>query len=299
MALEIGWISVYRQITSGWLWKDKPFSMGQAWIDLILLANHKDGKTPLNGQLITIKRGQHMTSEYKLAERWGWDRKKVRSFLGLLEQDEMIIKTIIPKVCTIIEISNYNKYQNRPTEGTTPSVDNTGDSEESGTTNSTTEGLPKDYGRTTQGLHRDLNNNDNNDNNVNNEKKKKNNNLSAEPTIYEQIKEIFNNTCVTLPKIKDITNNRKKALKTRIDEKKDIEYFKEVFTKVNQSDFLSGRDDKWKGCCFDWIIKPANLQKIVEGNYDNKGDKDNGENRGQNNGNGEVRYSFKKYGAKE
>ena len=38
---------------------------------------------------------------------------------------------------------------------------------------------------------------------------------------------------------------------------------------MNNSDFLSGRAKSFKAG-FDWIFKPANLQKILEGNYDNR-----------------------------
>ena len=37
-----GWIKIHRDILYHEIWSDKPFSKGQAWIDLILLANHSD-----------------------------------------------------------------------------------------------------------------------------------------------------------------------------------------------------------------------------------------------------------------
>ena len=39
-----GYIKLYRSIFNHWLWQDKPFSRGQAFVDLILLANYKDKK---------------------------------------------------------------------------------------------------------------------------------------------------------------------------------------------------------------------------------------------------------------
>lgn len=39
-----GWIKIHRDILYHEIWSDKPFSKGQAWIDLILLANHSDNK---------------------------------------------------------------------------------------------------------------------------------------------------------------------------------------------------------------------------------------------------------------
>jgi predicted phage replisome organizer len=99
---------------------------------------------------------------------------------------------------------------------------------------------------------------------------KKNNILSAEPTPYPQIQQLFNEMCTTLPKIKDIKGSRQKALNSRWKEYSDIEFWKSLFKTVHESNFLSGRDGNWTGCSFDWIIKPTNLQKIIEGNYKNK-----------------------------
>ena len=57
-----GWLKLYRSIQNHWLWEDKPFSRGQAFVDLLLMANHKDNKILFNGELIEIKRGSRITS---------------------------------------------------------------------------------------------------------------------------------------------------------------------------------------------------------------------------------------------
>jgi hypothetical protein len=88
---------------------------------------------------------------------------------------------------------------------------------------------------------------------------------------YQKIADLFNSICVSLPKVKILTETRKRAIRTANKQiKGDWEQF---FTIVAQSDFLSGKSGKWKAS-FDWILKPANTVKILEGNYDNK--KDNG-----------------------
>lgn len=45
--------------------------------------------------------------------------------------------------------------------------------------------------------------------------------------------------------------------------------YRMLFYQVEQSDFLSGRSGKWNGCTFSWIIQAANIEKILNGNYDN------------------------------
>jgi hypothetical protein len=68
-----------------------------------------------------------------------------------------------------------------------------------------------------------------------------------------------------------VTEKRKKTLRTWIKQESEID-FVEFFNIVNDSDFLSGRNGVWSGCSFDWILKPENRIKILEGNYKNKGD---------------------------
>ena len=105
-----GWIKVYRDLEKHWLWEDKPFSRGQAFINLLMMANHQDNKILFNGDLIEVKRGQRITSLRKLSEEWGWSTKKTKKFLELLEKDNMVtVKTDNKK--TLVTIVNYGVYQ--------------------------------------------------------------------------------------------------------------------------------------------------------------------------------------------
>ena len=105
-----GWLKLYRSIQNHWLWEDKPFSRGQAFVDLLLMANHKDNKILFNGELIEVKRGSRITSLRQLSEAWGWSTKKTKKFLELLEKDNMItVKSDNKK--TLVTIENYEVYQ--------------------------------------------------------------------------------------------------------------------------------------------------------------------------------------------
>ena len=66
-----------------------------------------------------------------------------------------------------------------------------------------------------------------------------------------------------------LTNNRRTAIKNRWKEYGDLEAFRTLFAKTEASDFLSGRNGKWTNCNFDWLMKPSNMVKVLEGNYDN------------------------------
>ena len=107
-----GYISLHRCIQENWLWDDKPFSYGQAWIDLLLLARHEDGKILFKGKLIEVKRGDVNRSISSLAERWGWSRGKARNFMKLLESDQMVTINSTTHGTTI-SLVKYDDFQNQ------------------------------------------------------------------------------------------------------------------------------------------------------------------------------------------
>ena len=107
-----GWILLYRSIRDSWIWDKKPFDPARAWIDLILDANHDDGKVFTGAELIKIKRGQDWVSVRSLAERWGWSKDRVRKFLKTLESDSMIRINTTP-FGTLLTIVNYGNFQDR------------------------------------------------------------------------------------------------------------------------------------------------------------------------------------------
>ncbi|MBN2395371.1 MAG: hypothetical protein JXC36_02785 [Candidatus Atribacteria bacterium] len=105
-----GYFFVNRDLQFNWLWQIKPFSPGQAWIDLILIANFAPGKIYVRGIEVIIERGQVGWSEVKLADRWGWSRSKLRTFLNRLEKEQQIVQQK-NNVTNCITIVNYDKYQ--------------------------------------------------------------------------------------------------------------------------------------------------------------------------------------------
>lgn len=110
MSKKYGFIKIYRDIQDHYLWSEKPFDRGRAFIDLLILANHSDKKIMINGSLKTIKRGQLFTSRKKLAERWGWSTKKVDGFIKLLETDKMVTAEGTAEGTTLT-VENYSFYQ--------------------------------------------------------------------------------------------------------------------------------------------------------------------------------------------
>lgn len=119
MSTDKGYIKLYRNVRDHWLWKKEPFSIGQAWIDLLMMVNHEDKKVLFNGRLVTVKRGSCITSIRKLADRWKRNKRTVSKFLDLFEEDGMIVQKR-DSHCTTINVVNYSNYQaTRDTKCTT------------------------------------------------------------------------------------------------------------------------------------------------------------------------------------
>lgn len=108
--MKTGWIALHRKLQNNPLWFSEPFTKGQAWVDLLLLANHKKGFIYVRGNKITVKRGQVGWSQKRLSGRWQWSRTKVRKFLQDLEEEHQI-KQHKNNLTTIITIKKYDEYQ--------------------------------------------------------------------------------------------------------------------------------------------------------------------------------------------
>ena len=107
-----GWIKLHRKILDNKVWTSEPFSRGQAWVDLLLLANHDYGFFYLRDHKIEVQRGQVGWSQLRLSERWGWSRTKVRKFLKDLEKEQQVIQQQSHST-SVITIINYEQYQEK------------------------------------------------------------------------------------------------------------------------------------------------------------------------------------------
>lgn len=107
-----GWIKLCRVIWENDLWtSNEPFDKRTAWIDLLLMAAHEDGTVTNYGKEYPTHKGEVITSQRELAERWRWDRNAVRRFLRELEEKTQILVVNGPEHFTRINVLNYCKYQ--------------------------------------------------------------------------------------------------------------------------------------------------------------------------------------------
>ena len=69
-----------------------------------------------------------------------------------------------------------------------------------------------------------------------------------------------------MPKIELLHETRKRAIKTRFNEV-GIEGIERMLKNAEESNFLNGENEKNWVANFDWLFRPTNFMKVLEGNY--------------------------------
>jgi predicted phage replisome organizer len=93
-------------------------------------------------------------------------------------------------------------------------------------------------------------------------------------TICQQVVDLYHDICKSYPSIRSLSDARKKAIKARL-KTYSLDDFRQVFENAEGSSFLKGEDGGWKAS-FDWMIKEANMLKVLEGNYADKAPRSGG-----------------------
>lgn len=85
----------------------------------------------------------------------------------------------------------------------------------------------------------------------------------------QQIVDLFHSICKSYPKIRSLSEARKKAINARL-KSYSLEDFETVFKNAEESSFLKGSNDRNWSANFDWLISDKNMAKVLEGNYADK-----------------------------
>ena len=90
---------------------------------------------------------------------------------------------------------------------------------------------------------------------------------SVETATCQQIVDLYHSICVSYPSVKTLSEARKKAIRARL-KVYSLEDFRKMFEKAEGSAFLKGANNRNWSANFDWMIKDANMAKVIDGNYD-------------------------------
>lgn len=88
---------------------------------------------------------------------------------------------------------------------------------------------------------------------------------------YQRILDMYYELCPGMSKVRPVnkySDEIKKNVKARFSEYS-LEDFETVFKKAEASDFLNNRADVTFQASFDWLMRPKNFSKALNGNFDN------------------------------
>lgn len=242
-----GYIKIHRKLLD-WGWYSVP-CVKDVFIHLLIIANYD--KSEYRG--ITIERGQAVFGLDSLSQSLGYSIKQIRTAIDKLKKTgEITVWT--NRQFSVATIKNYSEYQ----DGN--ELDNIIDEGRSKGAQRADKGQTKGKRRADEGHSKGT------QRAVSKEIKKERN-----KEIYTYVLDSFNKICHDLPKIKTLNETRKRRIDKAVEIVKADGHgtFDELFTKIQASDFLTGKVKDWRAD-FDWIMKPENLQKILEGVYDNR-----------------------------
>ncbi len=102
---------------------------------------------------------------------------------------------------------------------------------------------------------------------------------AADPCPHQAIIEIYHRILPGLPRVREWTAARQTFLRNRWKEKPDrqtLDWWEGYFGYVAGCDFLCGRTEGRNGhppfqADLEWLVRPSNLVKVIEGKYENTG----------------------------
>jgi len=90
---------------------------------------------------------------------------------------------------------------------------------------------------------------------------------------HQDIITMYHKCLPMLPQIRDWNDNRQRLLRARWNEdteRQNLDWWRKFFKDVSSSAFLTGRTDNPFQCHLEWLIKPTNFSKTIEGHYNNR-----------------------------
>ena len=87
---------------------------------------------------------------------------------------------------------------------------------------------------------------------------------------YQQIADMYNDTCVSFPHLTKLSDRRRKAIRARFKAGYALNDFRRLFELAESSEFLKGSNSRNWSATFDWLIQDGNMAKVLDGNYQNR-----------------------------
>lgn len=286
--MDDGYIMLSRRFFASEKWQAaRAFSDCEAWLDLIQSARFEASPTTsrIGCYEVTWNRGQYPASNRFLARKWGRSEQWVKSFLGKLKREKMIT-TDNSQGVNVITLVNYDKYNGKTANNL---LDNPSNNPLNQLTVNELQALVTHL-VTQLATHPEKQQPTCNPNNKKEEESKEISNTpkvvldkkkaakavseksdpaSAAQSNFQRIFDYFNTKMdgKAIKTISRLTDKRKSMVRARCSEY-GLQSVYDVIDKAAKSLFLNGNNDRGWTADFDWIFRPNNFPKVLEGNYD-------------------------------
>ncbi|MBA8846240.1 hypothetical protein FHW02_004330 [Ochrobactrum sp. RH1CCR137] len=232
------WVRVQTSIFDHELFQAEPLTEREAWLWLIANAAWKATRHRIGTDMHEVPAGSLFVTLRQLQAAWKWKSDyRVRSFLKLLEKEEMIVcKTNAGK--TQVSICNYSHYQ---------------EAERTENASATQEKRTKDTSTPiTSSLRSDVS-----------ERAKKQDHVSEALEAYSALA----SRC-GLPAVRVLNDARKRKLASLL-KAHGLPVWLEALAKVEASDFCLGRKGDFRAD-LDFLLQQQSFTRLLEGRYDNR-----------------------------
>ncbi len=106
--------------------------------------------------------------------------------------------------------------------------------------------------------------------NINENKEEVEEEARAPGIPYQKIVNLYNDLCPKMNRCMKVSDARERAVKARYSSGYALEDFEKLFRLAGESRFLNGGNERNWRADFDWLVRDANMAKVLEGKYANK-----------------------------
>lgn len=244
-----GWFAMNRAMFDHPIFAGKPERVA-AWAWIIAKAAWKDTRQDANGKIVTVQRGQLLTSYRQMSKATGVSVKALRILIERLQDGNAVgIETGTGRL--MITIRNYEKYQSADT--------------------------PKGTGRAQEGHSEGTQKKQDNKITTKEEEEPKGSLSSGDdlsgPRPFDEITEAvkaYNDSADASgwPQLRILSKQRRASLKARLKECGGLDGWHSALERARGSPHLCGQNDRGWTANFDFLTRQSSFAKLMEGNYD-------------------------------
>lgn len=282
--MDRGYVKLWRKALDSGLLQNGP-----AWQlcgYLLLKASHKPRKSIFGGVVCELQAGEAVFGRLKAANDLCLSEQQIRTALNLLKKME-ILTTRATNKFTVVSFVNWGKYQdeqpasnqqtNQPATSTQPTPNHIQECKNINTSTDSYESVVDATASTPDQQPENLEAED---------KPLESKRPTVPPCPHQQILALYHELLPELPRMKIWDGARQQNLTARWRERwkaghyatqaDGLAYWRRMFVYISsRCDWLMGRSENYGGrkpfqASLDWIVKPQNFAKIIEGKYDRR-----------------------------